>query len=306
VAEADELILLREVPVDLARDLVEEAEVGGDVLALTRDRLVDLEVVVGAVEPELVLHHRPAQVDVKLAEQADGRRGSAPVDESLIDVVLDHASGLEIEVGEARELVPPALERGHDTGPGARHLHVRALGADAELLDGVVIVVASRPACPLGGVDTFVDDSILVAHAEAVVIRLLALVGAPDVEARHADTRGLLQDRPHVGRTRNVFQLLRAERGPNAGGLDIDNGRSTRDGDGLGHSGNRQGGVDGKRIAYRDEGPVPVEGLEARELEEKVIAPWGQGEKSVAPVDARGRDPLAHHRRSRQRDGYAR
>jgi hypothetical protein len=60
----------------------------------------------------------------------------------------------------------------------------------------------------------------------------------------------------------------------------------------------------GERAAGYDGDPLPVERLEARELERQVIAPRRQSGKSVAPVDFRDGNALTHHRRPRQDDRH--
>ncbi len=248
------------------------------------DRLVDPEPVVEPVEPGLVLQDWTADVGMELVENQVRVSGVAAGGGLLVEVVGDEALALVIGVIEAGELVTAALQRHHDERAGRRHLDVAAGGRRRELLDGVVVVVEAGSAGALGRVDAVGEHTVLVADAEALVAHLLALVAPADVIAAHPDAGRLAQNRPDVGRARDVLELFHGELVGERRVAHVDDRRLAGDGDGLGDGRDVERRVhrDGARTAHDD--AFPVQRLEPGELERQVVRRGPQRAETVGPV----------------------
>ena len=241
--------------------VVELAEVGRDALRDAGHLLVDLELVVGAVEPDLVLLDRTAEIGVPFPEQqvrvvallharAVRRTGvAARRHVGRRRIAADEAARLVGEVLEPFELVAAALDRRHDRGAGRVHLDVAAERAHRHFFVGEVVLVEAGAADAFGVVDAVGDDPRLVLHAEALVAGLLALVAAADVEALHADAGRFRQRAPRVGGVGNAGERFALQTGADLGRRHVDDRRRAGDGDALGQRGQRQLGVDRNRLA---------------------------------------------------------
>src|SRR6185436_10654495 len=126
----------------LGRVVVEDSKVSGNRLVDAGDDLVDLEVVVSTVEPDLVFLDRSAQLGVGFPEEQVRVRAllratriwrtriPAVPDIGRLAVAADEASRLVGEVLETLERVAAALDRRHDGGARRVHLDVGAKRAD--------------------------------------------------------------------------------------------------------------------------------------------------------------------------------
>ena len=306
---ADEAVPPAGLHGDLAPELIEVAEVGGDGAVHAGHRLVDAEVVVEAVEPGAVAHDRAAEVGVRLEEEQVRVAGVAARRQRVVDVVADEALVLVVAVEHPAPIVAAALHRHHDERAGRGHLHVGPGRRRRELADRVVVEVEAGASLALRRVDAVGEHPVLVADAEALVAGLLALVRAADVEAAHPDPGRLPEHRPDVGGGRHVLQLLDAEVVHQRGGLQVDHRRVAGDRDRLGQGGQLQSRVDPNRSAPLDDHAFAHQGAEPGDLEHQIVVPAPERAEPVRPVDQRhgglrGDERLARerHRSSRHRE----
>ena len=255
----------------LAPELIEIAQVGGHGAIDARDRLVDAEVVVEAVEPGAVAQDGPADVGVGFEEEQVRVAGVAAGFQVGIRVVADEILVLVIGVQHPAEVVASALHGHHDQRAGRGHLHVGAGRRGGELFDGIVIEIESGAFIALGGVDAVGQDPVLSANAEALVAGLLALVGASDIEATHPDTGRLPQYRPDIGGGRHLLQLGHAEVVDQRRPFHVQHRRVARHRDRLGHGCHLQRRVDPDGAAPFHDHPFSNQSPEPGALERQVV-----------------------------------
>ncbi len=273
---ADDRVLRGRLPGRLAGKGPQDAEVRRHVRVDARQALIDVELVVGHVEPQLVPLERAAEIVVILPELEVLGVRPAQLGDVRVDVAADEALRLVGLVDERLELVAAALDREDSGRSGRVHRHVLARRRHRDLIGGVVVPVAARAAGPFGRIRPLDDDAVLVALAEGGVAVLLVLVAAADVEARHADAGGLRQRAPDVGRGRHADELRRVQRVAEPGRLRVDDRRRRGHGDVLLERRQLQLPVDGQRLPEREADVGLTVGLEAGEIELQRVAAWRQ------------------------------
>ncbi len=267
----------------LDREVVELAEIG-EVARDPGNGLVDLEVVVCGVEPDPVLLDRPPDVGVPFPEAEVGLTGEASARRVGVDVVADEAFVFPRDVVERLELVAAALDRREHGRARRHHRHIAARRADGNLFVGEEVLIDAGAAGPFRRVHAVGHDPVLVAHAEALVAHLLALMTAADVEPQHPDARRLPQGGPDVRRRRNGRQPLGAELGADLGRGDIDDRRISRDGHRFLQCGNGHADIDIQGLSEREHDVLAPDGLKTGQLERQHVATGRQRWKAVAAV----------------------
>ena len=280
---ADERVVLARLRRHLGRFVVEDAEIGCNRLGDARHGLVDLEVVVRAVEPDLVPGDRAAQIGVPLPEQQVRvvalRRAEAVVrtrepasrDVRRRGIAAHEAARFVRQVLEPSELVPAALDRGHDRGAAGVHLDVAAERPDRHFFVGKVVLVEAGAPDAFGVVHSVGHDARLILNAEDLVARLLALVAAADVEAQHLHAGRFRQRRPHVGGIGYGDQRIALQARADFRRGDVDDRRIRRDGDVLGEAADLHLRIERDRLAEDDDDVVAVNLPEALQLERQLV-----------------------------------
>ena len=217
-------VLAGRLPGFFRRVVVEQAEVGGDVARHAGDLFVDLEMVVGAEVPQLVLDDRTADVGVTFPELDVRLAGIATGDLRRVAalVVADERLLLIREIVQHLHVVAAALDRVDHGSSGRVHLDVAARGLDRDFFVGEVVGVEARAAGAFSGVHAIVQNTGLVPDPEALVSRLLALVAAADVEAVHAHARRLAEHGPDIRRGRDADEFVGGEIRSHFRVLDVD------------------------------------------------------------------------------------
>ena len=272
--EADERVLAAGAPGELDHGIGDVGDIGRHRRFDPGNPLLQMKLVEGGEEPELVPEHRSADIDMPLPERQVRIAGKPARARRIVDVIGHPSPGRLVgDVLEAGKPVAAALEILNVRRARRARLDVAADGRHRHFAGGVEIRIEEGTVVAFGRIDPLEHHLVLAAHPEGVVSGLLALVRAADVVALHPHARCLRQVPPQVGRARHADQRFAGERRADLRGGGVDHRRVAGDGHVLSQRGQLQHRIDRQRRSLRQHDVLADEGLESLQLElQRVLA----------------------------------